>query len=163
MLNDIFHAPGFLGTNGNFLADLGLTLMILVGILWTVGAYLARKGRYGEHMWVQTAGVIVNWILVLWLMIGPFIGEVIIEYGDPAYPPGFYWVPMVHATIGFIAFVFGTFVTLRGHGLVPKKLRFKNYKPFMRAAYALYMLAILAGITVYLMWFVISPLPPVFE
>ena len=35
---------------------------------------------------------------------------------------------------------------LRGHNLVPKRLRFNNYKLFMRWAYALYMLATIGGV-----------------
>jgi hypothetical protein len=44
----------------------------------------------------------------------------------------------------------GIFVVLRGNELVPKSLRFKKYKPFMRTAYALYRLATLLGVIVYL-------------
>jgi uncharacterized membrane protein YozB (DUF420 family) len=44
----------------------------------------------------------------------------------------------------------GIFVVLRGNKLVPKSLRFKKCKPFMRSAYALYMVATLLGVIVYL-------------
>jgi uncharacterized membrane protein YozB (DUF420 family) len=43
----------------------------------------------------------------------------------------------------------GVFVVLRGHNLVPKAMRFKDYKPFMRGAYVLYLLSTLLGIVVY--------------
>jgi uncharacterized membrane protein YozB (DUF420 family) len=162
-LNDIFHAPGFLGTNGNFLADVGLFLVVGVTLIFTVGFVLARMGRYDAHKWVQTTGVVLNLIFVLWLMIGPFIGEVVIDYGEPPYSSGFYWVPIVHGTFGLAAVVFGVFVTLRGHGIMFERLKFNNYKPFMRAAYVLYFITTLLGIGVYLMWFVISAVPPVYE
>ena len=56
--------------------------------------------------------------------------------------------------IGAIALVFGVFVALRGNKLVPKSLRFNNYKLFMRWAYALYMLATLGGVIVYIIVFI---------
>jgi hypothetical protein len=40
-------------------------------------------------------------------------------------------------------------VVLRGNELVPARLKFNNYKPFMRWAYGLYMAATLIGIAVY--------------
>lgn len=160
---DIFHAPGFLGTNGNFLADFGLIVVIACSVLFTAGAYLALRGKYEAHKWVQTTGVVLNLALVLWLMVGPFIGEVVLDYGAEGYPAGFYWVPMVHAFFGICAVLFGVFVTLRGHGLMIPALKFNNYKPYMRVAYALYIITTLLGVGVYLMWFVISPQGPVYE
>jgi hypothetical protein len=53
------------------------------------------------------------------------------------------------------------FVVL-ANGLMPKPLRFRNYKPFMRVSYALYLAATLLGIGVYLTWFVWNPNPPTF-
>ena len=91
----------------------------------------------------------------------PFYKEIIQDFmGErPAY---FYGVTSVHASIGLTAFVFGLFVTLRGNGLVPRKLKFKNYKPYMRAAYVLYLVATLVGVVVYLVWYVFIPNPPVY-
>jgi hypothetical protein len=52
---------------------------------------------------------------------------------------------------------------LRGNGLVPSALQFRDYKRFMRTSYALYMLATLLGVVVYLTWFVGNPNPPVYQ
>jgi uncharacterized membrane protein YozB (DUF420 family) len=105
--------------------------------------------------------VVLNLILVLWLMILPFRDYVLRNSGGPR-PAYFYWITSLHALLGAAAIPFGLFVTLRGHGLVPRALRFKNYRPFMRTAYALYMLATLAGVVVYLTWFVWIPNPVVY-
>jgi len=40
-------------------------------------------------------------------------------------------------------------VVLRGNNLVPERLKFKNYKLYMRWAYGLYIAATLIGIVVY--------------
>jgi hypothetical protein len=49
---------------------------------------------------------------------------------------------------------------LRANGLVPKPLQFSNYRLFMRTSYALYMLATVLGVLVYMTWFVWSENPP---
>jgi uncharacterized membrane protein YozB (DUF420 family) len=55
-----------------------------------------------------------------------------------------------------IGLLLGIFVVLRGNQLVPKSLRFKNYKPFMRTSYTLYMAATLLGVIVYFLAFVLG-------
>ncbi len=158
---EFFHQPGFCGTHANRFADITLTLMVLAAVLFTTGFALARKKRFTAHRVVQTIAAALNAIVVLWAMTLPFYKEIIQDFmGErPAY---FYGVTSVHASIGLTAFVFGLFVTLRGNGLVPRKLKFKNYKPYMRAAYVLYLVATLVGVVVYLVWYVFIPNPPVY-
>ena len=69
-------------------------------------------------------------------------------------------VTRIHAAVGAAALILGLFVTLRANGLMPRPLRFNNYKAFMRVSYALYMLASLIGLFVYITWFVGNPSPP---
>lgn len=163
-MTDLLHADGFLGTNANWAADVTLIMMLLVGVIFTVGFVLARKGKYEAHKWAQTTGAVINAIFVLWLMVLPFRDFVIRDIGGPRLPI-FYRVTQIHALLGFSALTFGIFVVLRGHGLVPKPLRFNNYKVFMRVAYGLYLAAIAAGIIVYIVWFTVLPAGqvPVYE
>lgn len=155
------HSPGFLGTGANLLTDTALILMVLAAIIFTVGFALARMQKYGAHRWVQTAGGALVLLLVMWLMVVPyrqFVMEGVPgELGQP-----FYWVSTLHAALGAVALPFGLFVILRGHGLVPEALKFSNYKPFMRTAYVLFILTILIGFAVYIVWFVANPNPPTF-
>jgi len=160
-MTGILHQPGFLGTNANFAADMTLVLMLLIAALFTVGFILARQRRYVAHRWIQTTGATLNAILVLWMMILPFRDFILRDIGGPR-PGIFYTITGIHAAIGAIAFVFGVFVTLRGNQLVPRVLRFNNYKLFMRIAYSLYILATLLGVLVYFTWFVIVPNPPIY-
>jgi uncharacterized membrane protein YozB (DUF420 family) len=126
--------------------------MVLIALLFTVGVALALNKRYQLHRWVQTTAASLNAIFVLWMMILPFKNTV-----APNIPAklsqSFYAVASLHGLIGFTALTFGLFVTLRGNKLVPKALRFNNYKLFMRIAYSLYMLATLLGVGVYLVWY----------
>lgn len=160
-MTDLLHRPGFLGTNANFAADMTLTLSLLVVILFSIGFYLARKGRYDTHKWVQTGGALLNIILVLWLMLLPYRDFILRDSGGPR-EAIFYRVTSLHALVGLCAFLFGNFVVLRGHNLMPQKLRFNNYKPFMRTAYGLYLATTCLGLWTYFTWFVTTAKPPVY-
>ena len=158
-MEDLLHQPGFLGTSANFAADMTLAVSLVVAGLLTLGFVLARKKRYQVHRWVQTSAVGLNAGLVLWMMILPFRDFVL-----PGVPgrldERFYAVSAVHGLVGASGLLLGVFVALRGNGLVPKALRFNNYRLFMRVSYALYMAATAAGLLLYLTWFVNNPNPP---
>ncbi|MCH7662593.1 MAG: DUF420 domain-containing protein [Chloroflexi bacterium] len=160
-MTDLLHQPGFLGTAANFGADVTLTLSILMAAILTVGYYLVRKGRYEGHKWVQTSGVALNVILVLWFMVLPYRDFIVGDLGGPR-ETIFYYATTMHATVGFFAFILGSFVVLRGHNLVPMRLRFSQYKLYMRTAYTLYMLTTVLGVWTYLTWFVVVAKPPEF-
>jgi uncharacterized membrane protein YozB (DUF420 family) len=158
---ELLHQPGFLGTNANFAADMTLVLSLMVGAALTVGFVLARRRNFRWHRVVQTSAALTNAVLVAWLMILPFRDFVL-----PGIPEKlaerFYAVTTLHALVVASALVLGLFVVLRANGLMPKPLRFSNYKGVMRVSYTLYILATLIGVFVYLSWFVWNPNPPVY-
>jgi uncharacterized membrane protein YozB (DUF420 family) len=152
-MTDFLTTPGFLGTKATLRSDLTLVLILISAILFTIGFILARRKHYTAHRWVQTTAVTLNTLVVLISMVTSYIIHIL-----PGIPgklaQGDYAVITLHAIIGAIAVVWGVFVALRGNNLVPKKLRFNNYKLFMRWAYGLYMLATLGGVIVYIIVFV---------
>jgi uncharacterized membrane protein YozB (DUF420 family) len=139
--------PGLLGTRATMASDIILIGSILVAITLTIGVILAIRGRYENHRWVQTSAASLNVLLVL-TMIGSLLTV------DPAHnvglPPIAFVLMPAHEFVGAAAVLFGVFVTLRGNELVPRRLKFSNYKRFMRIAYALYMAATLIGVGVYI-------------
>ncbi|GAB4431348.1 MAG: hypothetical protein OHK0015_17720 [Chloroflexi bacterium OHK40] len=141
------NGPGFLGTNASLGADISLVGSILVAIAFTIGAWLAIRGRYEAHRWVQTIAAIVNALLVFGIMIPSLLAV------DPAenvdLPASAFVAMPAHEFVGAAGLIFGLFVVLRGNELVPARLKFRNYKPYMRVAYGLYMAATLIGIVVY--------------
>lgn len=139
---------GLLGTRASLGADIALLGSIAVAIAFTVGAWLARRGQYEAHRWVQTAAAVINLLLVLGIMIPSLAGVDAAE--NVGLPPSAFLYMTGHEILGASALLFGLFVVLRGNGLVPAALRFNNYKPFMRWAYGLYMAATLIGVAVYL-------------
>src|SRR4030042_702975 len=152
-MTDFLTSPGFLGTKATLRSDLTLVLILITAILFNVGFILARRKQFVAHRWVQTSSVILNSLVVLISMVSSFLIHIL--PGIPAkLGEGDYAVTTTHAIIGTIAFLLGVFVMLRGNELVPKSWRFKNYKLFMRWAYAIYMLATLGGVIVYIIVFV---------
>ncbi len=132
--------------------DISLILGILVALTLTVGALMAVRKRYDIHRWIQTTAVSINVVQVLTIMIASFF-----KSAAPGIPQKlgetYYYAALIHALLGLCTLVFGTFVMLRGNNLVPRALRFNNYKLFMRSAYGLYMLITLLGIWVYTAWY----------
>jgi uncharacterized membrane protein YozB (DUF420 family) len=147
-MNAFFTRPGFLGTHAPMLSDITLVLTLLSAGMFTVGWQLARHKRYEAHRWLQTAAAGLNAVVVLAVMVNSFVTHIL-----PGIPrrllEGDYGVTTAHAVVGTIGLLLGIFIVLRANGLVPKGLRFKNYKLFMRTSYALYMLATLLGGIVY--------------
>ena len=154
MIN-FLNQPGFLGTHAPFISDLTLILILLTAILFTIGWQLARHKHFEAHRWVQTTTACLNAVVVLVVMIRSFVVHIL-----PGIPgkllQGDYAVTTVHALVGATGLLMGIFVVLRANGLVPKSLRFKKYKPFMRTAYALYMTATLLGVLVYTFTFILG-------
>jgi uncharacterized membrane protein YozB (DUF420 family) len=142
------NGPGFLGTHAPFLSDLTLVLILVTAILFTLGWQLARHKRFAAHRWVQTTSASLNAVVVLSVMIRSFLVHIL-----PGIPVkllhGDYAVTTVHALVGAIGLLLGIFVDLRANKLVPKALRFKNYKRFMRTSYVLYMVSTVLGCIVY--------------
>ena len=154
-MSDFLTTPGFLGTKATLRSDLTLILILLSALLLTIGFILARKKHYTAHRWVQTTAVCLNTLVVLVSMVTSYIVHIL-----PGIPSrlgqGDYAVTTIHGIIGAIALLFGLFVMLRGNKLVPKSMRFTNYKLFMRWAYSLYMVATLGGVAVYIIVFILG-------
>ncbi len=145
---DFYLLPGFLGTRATFGPDIALVLILISSAMFTVGWQLAVHKHYDIHRWVQTSAATINAVAVLAIMVGSFVGFVLPNIPTKMAEP-VTSITTIHAVIGTIAFLLGVFVVLRANKLVPKAWRFKNYKLFMRTAYALYMLTTLIGIGVY--------------
>ena len=147
-LGDLFQNLGAMTTKAPRGAAISLVLIVVAAILFTVGWRLAMRRRYEAHRWVQTVAACLNAGVVLVWMIRSFTVNVV-----PQIPAKLneraYAVATTHALVGVIGLVFGMFVMLRGNELVPQRLRFKNYKPYMRGAYALYLLGTVTGVILY--------------
>ena len=146
---DFLNQPGFLGTQAGLRADLSLILISLSAILFTIGWRLAVRKRFSTHQAIQNVAVILNSLVVLLAMVGVFIMQYL-----PAIPGSLgnksLALTAVHAASGTLGLLYGVYVVLVGNELLPKKLRFKNLKIFMRISYGLYLMVTMGGIVLYL-------------
>src|SRR5713101_7472075 len=109
-----------------------------MGLALVLGMLLARQKRFRAHGICQSAVVLLNLI-----PIASFMGPAFHSGVLPTLPRGlndrFYAVPTVHATLGTIAELLGIYIILgAGLKLLPKALRFKNYKRWMRTELVLW-------------------------
>lgn len=145
---------GFLGTGATFRADLNLVVQVSMGLVLLLGMLLAKRKNFRAHKYVQSSVMILNLVMIFLIMVPSFHKQV-----QPQVPGGlkeaYYLVPYVHATLGTIAEVLGLYIVLvAATKILPRKLRFKRYKPWMRVELALWWLVILFGVSTYYVWYV---------
>ena len=144
---------GFLGTGATFAADLNLLLQVGMGVALVVGARLARSGRYAAHGICQTTVMVLNLVAIVWIMGPSFTGQVV-----PRLPArlgrGYFAVASGHALLGTVAETLGIYIVLvAGTKIVPRRLRFRNWKRWMRIELGLWWVVVLTGIWTYAWWY----------
>lgn len=144
---------GFLGTAAPFYADALLTTEIAMGLMLLLGFWLARTRSFKWHAVCQSAVVLLNAALIVFLMLSAFSSRVL-----PKLPTRLgrmpYLISTVHAALGAVAELTGIYVLLvAGTDLLPIKLRFRNYKLWMRITLLLWWMALLFGLATYAVWY----------
>ena len=132
----------------------GLVVEIGMGLALTAGMVLARRGYYRAHAWCQSAVVLMNLVVIVLTMAPSFRRSF-----TPPIPTGllnsYYVLAAVHAGLGTVAELLGLYIfVVAGTNILPKRLRFTRYKPWMRTALALWWLVLLLGVATYLRWYV---------
>jgi plastocyanin len=113
----------------------------------TIGAILARLKLYRAHGIVQSIVVLVNAFLIARVMVPSLLR------GRPDL------VTTLHAALGGIMELLGIYIVLvAGTSLLPKGLRFSNYKPWMRTTFAGWFVVVGLGVVVYGPWNTAAPL-----
>jgi len=135
-------------------ADFVLVLEIAMGIGLLVGARLARKGRFRQHSWCQSAIVLLNLAVVAVMMIPSFRVHVL-----PRVPAklgkAYYGLATTHAAFGTVTELAGLYILLSaGTTVLPERLRITKYKAWMRSVLVLWWVVLLLGIATYARWYV---------
>lgn len=148
---------GFLKTAAPFNSDLTLVVEVGMGLALLAGMALARRGRYRAHAWCQSAVLALN-LVAIPLSMAPSFRRLF----APPLPTGlgnsYYALAAVHAALGTITVALGLYVLMvAGSNILPPRLRFTKYKPWMRTALALWWLTLLLGLATYGRWY-LAPL-----
>ena len=140
---------GFLGTAAPFIADLILMLEVAMGVGLLAGAWLARKKRFRQHAWCQSAVVLLNLAVIVLVMMPSFHARVL-----PKIPArlgkAYYALATAHGILGIAVEVAALYILLSaGTQLLPAKARMTRYKSWMRGTLGLWWVAVILGITTY--------------
>jgi uncharacterized membrane protein YozB (DUF420 family) len=135
-------------------ADLVLGLEIAMGVGLLVGARLARKGRFRQHAWCQSAIVVLNLAVIVVMMIPSFRVHVL-----PRIPAklgkAYYGLATTHGAVGTVTELAGLYILLSaGTNVLPEKLRITKYKMWMRTVLVLWWVVLLFGLATYTRWYV---------
>jgi uncharacterized membrane protein YozB (DUF420 family) len=145
---------GFLGTGAPFYADVNLVVQLLMGGALVAGVLLAKQKRYRAHGICQTTVLLQN----LW-MIGLVMWPAFRRQLKPTIPrvlhTPYYAAPMIHAALGTTAELLGLYIVLvASTNVVPKWLRFQNWKRWMRTEFALWLVVVISGMGTYYAWYI---------
>jgi len=123
-----------------------------MGATLLVGMFLARAKRFRAHGICQSFVVILNLAPIISFMLPQFRTGV--APGLPSHlGKRFYGVTTAHAFFGVTAEVLGLYIVLvAGTTLLPRGLRFTNYKRWMRTELVLWWMVIAFGIATYWVW-----------
>ena len=141
---------GFLGRPSTFGGDLNLLIQIGLGLLLLVGFLLARRAKYALHGACQSCALVATLVMTALWMAPSFhnnYGPVIFKLGNRVN-----MAAAAHVVTGTVALVVGVYVVLvAGTPLIPKPLRFSNYKVWMRTLITVWWLALVLGVLTYWM------------
>ena len=135
------------------LPRLNLHIQIALVLLLSSGVLLARAKRFRLHAVVQCIVVLLNFCLILRIMLPSFRQQIPVALPPPRNV--FIAIVLLHSLVGALAWLMAFYVVLvAGTPLVPRKLRFSNYRRWMWAVFLLWWAAFLLGYLVYSLWYV---------
>lgn len=154
MHEQVLLAPGFLGTAASLSADIVLLLEIAMALVLLLGAFLARVRRYKSHALCQSTVVLLNLIVISFVMAPVFQARVLPKLPARLAKP-YYLLSTAHAALGTSAEIVSLYILISaGTTVLPDRLRFRNYKVWMRSTLVLWWTTLLLGIATYVRWYV---------
>jgi uncharacterized membrane protein YozB (DUF420 family) len=146
-------SDGFLGRPSTFGADLNLLIQLALGVLLFAGLVLARRSKYAMHGACQSTALVATLVMTAIWMAPAYhtnYGAAIFKLGNRVNVAA-----AAHVVVGSLALLLGMYVVLvAGTKLVPKPLRFGNYKVWMRTLISVWWLALMLGVLTY--WYATS-------
>ena len=145
---------GFLGTAASFGADLNLVIQLVMGVALLAGAVLAKRKCYRAHGICQTSVVGLN-LLMIALVMWPSFRQQIAPAPSKILRKWYYEAAIIHAALGITAEVLGLYIVIvAGTKILPPRMRFNNWKRWMRVELTLWQIVLLSGFATYCAWYV---------
>jgi uncharacterized membrane protein YozB (DUF420 family) len=148
-----FPTKGFLGTGATFRADLNLVVQLIMATALIAGVRLAKQKRFRAHGICQTTVILLN-LLMIGLVMWPSFQQQV----KPALSKGlhkwYYQAATIHAVLGITAELLGLYIVIvAGTNVLPRWLRFKHWKGWMRTELVLWAIVLLGGVGTYCAWY----------
>ena len=154
MLSAFFPMKGFLGTGAPFGADLNLVVQLIMGLALIAGVLLAKQKRYTAHGICQTAVLLLN-LLMIGLVMWPSFQQQVKPALSKVLHKWYYEAATIHALLGIAAELLGLYIVIvAGTNLLPRRLRFKRWKLWMRTELVLWAIVLVSGVGTYCAWYV---------
>jgi uncharacterized membrane protein YozB (DUF420 family) len=149
-----FPTKGFLGTGATFGADLNLIAQLIMAVALTAGALLTKRKRYRAHGICQTTVLLVN-LLMIGLVMWPSFQQQVKPALSKSVHKWYYGAATIHAALGVVAELLGLYiVVVAGTNILPRWLRFEDWKWWMRTELLLWAVVLVAGVGTYCAWYV---------
>src|SRR6266852_9695874 len=137
---------GFLGTDAPFGADLNLVVQLIMGSALIAGARLARHKRYRAHGICQTTVLLLT-LLMIGLVMWPSFQRQVMPALSKVLHKWYYEAATIHAVLGITAELLGLYIVIvAGTNILPRWLRFNNWKWWMRTELVLCTIVLLSGV-----------------
>jgi hypothetical protein len=143
--------PGFFGP-APLIADINLSLEILLVAGLSFGFFLARSGNIAAHQYNQTTWVLLNVVLVAFIMAGSMQDVKPAKLAD--FAEARIAITWLHALAGTCTVASGIWIVLQMNNILPKSWHVKWWKNLMRATLAGYWMVALGGFLTYYFWYV---------
>jgi len=145
---------GFLGTGATFGADLNLVVQLIMGLALIAGVLLAKQKRYTAHGICQTTVLLLN-LLMIGLVMWPSFQQQVKPALSKVLHKWYYEAATIHALLGIAAELLGLYIVIvAGTNLLPRWLRFKRWKLWMRTELVLWAIVLVSGVGTYCAWYV---------
>jgi uncharacterized membrane protein YozB (DUF420 family) len=145
---------GFLGTGAPFGADLNLVVQLIMGLALIAGMLLAKRKRYRAHGICQTTVLLLN-LFMIGLVMGPSFEQQVYPALSKVLHRWYSVAATIHALLGVTAELLGLYiVVVAGTNVLPQRLRFTNWRRWMRTELMLWSIVVLTGVGTYYAWYI---------
>jgi uncharacterized membrane protein YozB (DUF420 family) len=145
---------GFLGTGAPFGADLNLVVQLIMGLALIAGVLLAKQKRYTAHGICQTTVLLLN-LLMIGLVMWPSFQQQVKPALSKVLHKWYYEAATIHALLGIASELLGLYIVIVvGTNVLPRWLRFKHWKLWMRTELVLWAIVLATGVGTYCAWYV---------
>jgi uncharacterized membrane protein YozB (DUF420 family) len=149
----IISNAGFLGSGAPLRSDINLVVQLTMAGALIAGTWLAKKKCYKAHALCQTSVLLLN-LGMIGLVMWPSFEQQVRPASATAFHKWYYQAAIIHAVLGTIAEVLGIYIAaVAGTTIIPERLRFTNWKWWMRTELVLWMVVLVSGFGTYCAWY----------